>query len=329
MNNFYTRHVVKRHTVIVVASLVFIIQRLIFLFGGGGELQTGGGFLWQEFSWFIPTAEISVVLSSICVILIAVYLSHINNALALIRNRSSLLIAFVLLLFSLSPRMMVMSHYYLGAIFFLLALHALLDSYQSHSSNRNAVQVGLYLAIGSLFVPDLILSLPLFLIGFSIMRSNSLRVFLGVVCSMTLVYLLLFSWFAFTNKVDSFLSIFSFELSDGFFVQSLFDMEMIILGVGGITLFTVIINYYLNDFKDKIRVRESNAIFYMFSVVFLFTFFLSPIHSISESVLYPLLITLSFIFAHFFATAESKWKAYFFYVFLAVLVTFSFILMLS
>lgn len=324
MKTFYTRNIIEGRAVAIVALLFFVISRMIVAFFGDLDYHVEGGLLWQFFNKIIVSQQVSVLLSSISVLGIAFYLSHLNTHFALIRRRSSLPLVITLLIFNISPELLVMSPHYLGLFFFLIALRYLLESYQSFSSAQYGAAVGFSLALGSLFVPELLVLWILFIIGFFLMRSSSIRTILASLLSIGMVYFSLFSYYYITDQVDSFFLLFNQEIGDSIFLATLNIKQIITLSVSFIILIVVIVNYYMNHFKDKIRIRASISSFHLIGIGSILIYLLAPIHSISQAVFYPLLAVLSFLLAHFFSVAESKWKIYFFYAFIATYAIFYF-----
>lgn len=319
MNKFYERHIHGGQSVTIVAVLLFIAVRLISIFLGETSeyVSESGGILWGMLKEFIPSSEMSILLAGIFGVVIAILLSWINNKFALIRTRTYLPIAFVLLLLSISPYLIFLSPHYIAVLFLLLAIEALFSSYQSPNAQRNGIAVGMYLAIASLFVTEYLIFLPLFLIGFSMMRCFSQKVFWATLLPFVLTYALVYSYLIFVNQTDLVQHTFNFEIQE---VIHLLSFETILPYVVAILAFIIlcilVIDNRMNSFKDKIRVRESVLFIYMLLIISFLGYYLSPILSLSEALLMPLFIEISFILARFWETSSGKWKIYSFFIFM-------------
>lgn len=328
MIKFYNRNIKGGRVLGVIALLVFFAIRLFFIFFDQNllSLDIGGGILWGQLKSLIPSVDISILLSGVCGILIALTIAWINNKYAIIRVRTLLPSAFVLLLLSIDPHFVVMSPHYIAAIFFMLSVDALFASYQDEKGQRWGIDVGIYLSLASLFVTEYLLLIPLFVIGFSMMRSLSFKMFFALLLPLILVYFLVYSICFSLGSLDLFYAQFDFELLDNIYVlSSSSSISTHLLAVFGILFLVVLaIDNRLNNYKDKTRVRDCVAFAHL-TLMFLFIVYcLSPIQAISMSVLIPLLITMAFVLARFWETATDSWKIYSFFVMLLLYIYFMF-----
>lgn len=325
MIKFYEKHIQGGQAVTTTAILIFVAIRLFFVFSDAvvEPIDINGGILWDELKQYIPSVDLSILLSGVFGVAVAMLLGLINNKYAIIRKRTSLPIAFVLLLFSINPFFFFMSAHYVAAIFLLLALDALFASYQESSSPRRGVDVGMYLAIASLFVTEYLIFLPLFIIGFAMLRSFSFKILFATLLPFILTYALVCGYFVVTSQMDKIIALFDYEILDTIYILSLDSiLSFVIATLGLVFLFVLTIDNRMHSYKDKIKVRECVAFFHLILIVSFLIYCLSPILLLSESVLMPLVITLAFILARFWESATKKWKILSFFLLFAVYIYF-------
>lgn len=325
MNKFYEKHIQGGQTLTVVALIIFVAVRLLFVFSDDVVTpeEIKGGVLWNELKHFIPSTDVSILLSGVFGAGVAMLLGWLNNKYAIIRRRTSLPIAFVLLLFSINPLFLFMSAHYVAVFFFLLAVDALFASYQDKESRRRGVDVGMYLTISTLFVTEYLMFIPLFIIGFGMLRSFSFKMFISMLLPFILTYALVVGYYAYADSMEVIVSQFNFEILDSVYILSLGSLLSSVIAVLGLVfLVTLTIDNRMNSYKDKIRVRECVAFFHLILIFSFLVYCLSPIASLSQAVLTPLCITLAFVLARFWETATRKWKIYSFFLLIGVYIYF-------
>lgn len=326
MKRFYEKHIQGGQTLSIIAALIFIVVRLLFIFSDEvvEPIESQGGILWDELKHLIPSVDISILLSGVFGAGIAMFLGVLNNKYAIIRKRTSLPIAFVLLLLSINPYFIFMSAHYVAVFFLLLALDALFASYQDKSSCRRGVDVGMYLALGSLFVTEYLIFVPLFLVGLGMMRSLSFKMFLSVMLPFVFTSALAYGYYLYSNNLNAITDQFSFELLDNtVYILSLESVLSYTIAASALVfLFVLTIDNRMNSYKDKTMVRECVAFFYLILIFSFLLYCLSPIRLLSEAMLIPLMMTLAFVLARFWETATKKWKIYTFFLIFGVYLYF-------
>lgn len=201
----------------------------------------------------------------------------------------------------------------------LAAISWLFGSYSSNKKSKSALNVSFILALGSLFVPSLILYFPIFWVGLAIMRSLDFRAFLASLLSIFCIYLPIYTYFVFIDRVDLFLKPFasiSIETLSTLPIYSFDHISWSIMGLA-VFLFAIIsVQNYMTNYKDKIRVRMLIS-FLNLMMVFAFIYLLFVNIDLNND-LYILLAIGTLLLTHFFALAEERWIAYLFYLSLLV-----------
>ena len=304
----------------VIFSIIFgIIMRGVYFFSiPNPAIYTDGlpgGYLWNLVSPLFSNPIISLLGSTVCVVLIIIILAHINTKYVLIRRKTSLHIAFCILLFSCHPGMIFMNANYISAIFVLAAISRMFGSYSTNRKSKSALEVSFIIALGSMFNLGLILFFPVFWIGLALMRSFGFRAFFASLFSIFCVYLPAYTYFLFTNQVELFLSPFELVNANTLSQLPILGFEYPDWAIVGFTFFlivTILVYNYMINYKDKIRVR---ALVSSLNLIVVFSFIVLLFVNINiGNALYILLAVGTLLLTHFFALAEERWIAYLFYL---------------
>lgn len=292
----------------------FIIRVLYYLNSDISYIEPNqGSFLWNQISVFFSDPLVSLVSSSACVIIISLLLSLINTKNLLLRKRSLLPISLSLLLFSSHPVFLSMNQYYIGALFIVFAIITLFSSYQSTRGQIATANVSFILAIGSLFVPNLLFYVIIFWIGLRIMWCFSFKSFLASIIGLIIVYIPILS-LSLYNDGDFFSSITLAPIIDE--IRNIpiinftsFNWVLSILAI--LILLITSISSYLERHRDKIKIR--NFILFLSILSFFTLVFYSTVNIDTTTHYFILLISGSLILSHYFALGESKGVEILFY----------------
>ena len=313
----YKKYVAEGRNVVTVSILLAIALRVIYFYCADPSTlhsDISGGYLWEPIAHLFVNPFVSLLASTLCVVFIAFLLAHINTKYVLIRRKTLLHLAFAALLFSCHPSFILMNPGYVSAIFILLAISALFDSYATNKRAISALKVSFVLALGSLFAPSMLLYFPVFWIGLAIMRSFSFKAFLASLFGIFTVYFPAYSYFLYSRHTDTFLSPFTSlalnKLSD--FPFAGFDYATWGVIAFAVILLGIIFTYnYMTNYKDKIRIR---ALISFLNLIVIFASVLMLFLNIDvANDLYILIATVILLLSHFFALAEERWIALLFY----------------
>lgn len=312
---FYKNNIAEGRGILVFAILVSIVVRIVYFlnfdYTASSTLQ---GYLWKPLESFISLPIVSLLVSSAVVAGLAILSRHLNTTFVLIRKRTVLPPAIVLLLFSCHPALIYMSPAYVGVLAMFLIVSILFGAYGEPQGSHIAFRVSFILALGSLFTPVLLLYLPIVWIGLGIMRCISFKSLLASVFGLFVTYFPAFSFFLFTDSLDAFLEPFRYDIrmiSD----LPLFNLDLyawIAVGVWILLLILIMADNYINRHKDKIRVRAYLSLLSFITIIAFLAYLF--FHYSPEEDFYIMLGMGSILLAHFFALAESKATVILFYI---------------
>lgn len=316
---FYKNNIAEGKGILVFAICIAVILRVVyFLNFGFAPLPDSDGYLWQPLMPFFSTPIISLLAGSAMLAGLALLAMHINSAYVFIRKRTVLPAAMILLVFSCHPTFIYMSPAYVGVLTMFLLIFVFFGSYNGQNSPNVAFRASFILGMGSLFVPLLLIYLPVVWIGLVLMRNFSFRAVLTSLFGLFIIYFPAFSYFFFTDNLQTFITPFQYNINEllGFPFLGFSIAEWSILGVWVLLFIVIVGDNYLNRHKDKIRVRAYLSLLgFIATIAFLFYifFFVNP-----EVDLYIMSGIGCLLLAHFFALAEQKAKVVVFYIYLAL-----------
>ncbi|NDW19666.1 hypothetical protein D0T53_12205 [Dysgonomonas sp. 216] len=310
----YTKHIAENRNIIYPATFIALVLRGISFAATDNLHVSDGGLLWQFIDQIFTNEYISFVFGLLFTFGIALYVMFLSNKYSLIRVRSNFPYVLVLLLFSFSRDMAFMSPAYISVIILLRCLDILFDSYQVKLASWASFRIAFLLSIGSLFTPSLFLYVFIFWLGFLFMRSFNIKALLASLLGIFLVYWLAAMYSLTFNDINIIYSelLYTWNGMREVSIMQMYIDDVILLGLGMITILIILIDYLGNSYKDKIRVRAN--IMYLNLMGFLSITGYLFLNEHFQIWLMVTLVACSLSFAHFFALADKKWKMYFFIV---------------
>jgi hypothetical protein len=313
---FYKNNIAEGKAILIFSIVLAVAARLVFyLSAGASSVPVSDGYLWAPLTLLLQNPMLSLIGSSAAVAGLAILASHINTAHVLIRRRSVLPPAFILLFFSCHPAFMQLSPALLAALLVLYVISTLFATYNTNEKPVTACRVSFMLSLGSLFAPVLLVYIPFAWIMLAIMRSFNFKSLFASVFGFFIIYFPAFSFYLFTDDLSAFykpfLSVYTLD-SFPFFRFDTISWGMLIFFV--IFLGIIIGNNYIDRHKDKIRVR---AFLFLLSFITILAILFFLFLNISPDVnLYVAIGTGTLLLAHFFALIERRSGVILFYIFM-------------
>ena len=129
------------------------------------ETQQSGYSLWETFCDFCIPTWANRLFSFILYAVIGYFLIQLNNTFAIIRMRASVQTSVYFLLISVCPSLHMLYAGDLASASFLVALFFLFRSYQQARPTGSLFHAFVFIGLGSLLFPQLMLFAPIFWIG--------------------------------------------------------------------------------------------------------------------------------------------------------------------
>lgn len=318
----YKRNIVENKNLVLVSVVLTILIRILIFYFTDATLQNehiGSGYLWQgTLTKILSRGTISFTISTLFVFAISFYASQLNAKHGLIRSRTYLIYIFGSLILSSHPVFIYMTPYYISALAFLICTDLLYSSYQDKTGVRNAYAIGFVIGISSLFSFHTLMYLPLFWIGFSLMRILNFKSIIISILGIATIYWLAFVFFLWQNNIHEFLSPFKhlYPILNSSIENTPLIGEGLLVIIAFVLLITISLDYQTNSFRDKIRIRANIQFLHITSLFSIITFFFVIFDPTLN--LYILSCSITILLAHFFTLAEQKWKIIIFYILIII-----------
>lgn len=241
-----------------------------------------------------------------------------NNQNALLRVRSRLMSATYLVLmaaFSFLHQWIVET---LSTVCLLLSYVTLFMAYQKPTAQGDVFHAFLFLGLGSIFFPPLLLLTPFFYTAMFIqLRVLSWRTFMAGVFGLLLPYWFYVAWVLWQDSWQQ-----EAERWVGFFHSPLLDYsrlgweELASFALLAVLTLISVSHFVRTSFNDKIRTRMLLYIIMVQEVVLLLIMVAWPAHF--EVLMYLLVANSSPFIAHYYALARGRWMNAFFIATLVV-----------
>jgi len=254
---------------------------------------------------------VSEILALVMVLLQAFYLNHLLNKhdLRESRERNNFLTAlFCILFLSFFPSFRTLLPQHLSALFLLLMVDRLFDSYRKEKAFSNCFDAGLFAAIASLFYFPAVIFLLLVYAGLIILRPFIWREWVIAFSGFVIPWLMVFTYFFWFNRLGIF---FSDELGS-FFSSPYFEYgkpEHAILILAFIGMFSIPagLNFLKMLTGGKVKTNKFFLLFTWFLFLAILSGFVFPVASYSHFSLAAL--PLSVIFSMWFFSLKKSWIA--------------------
>jgi hypothetical protein len=260
-----------------------------------------------------------VLFAFIFVIFTGFLLVRLNTRYIIITERTNLPALFFILLSSSIVGLNRLNPVIFGALFLLLAIDRILESYKQEGLSYRYFEAALLLAIGSLFYANLIFFVIILWVALALFRPFHWREWVFTILGIAIPYLFLFSYYYLNNisfsesvtRVTTHImpdhTALSFKRPYTIFITYLFF------------LIIVASEFMIRHFPTKkIQARKTFMLFFWLFLSSLAVYLLVPSSSIE--LIYILAIPVSFVLSHYFAFAKSKWLPEALFIILLILI---------
>lgn len=313
---YYKRYIVENKNLVFISIFISLLFRgfMYLAYTDPGVYSYSSGYLWTDTinSFLADNRDISALISVLFTAVIIFYAGYLNTRHKLIRSRTYLVYFFGALFFSSHPAYVYMGPHYIVLLLFVMCTDILLSSFQQPEIAGKAYSIGFFLALASFFIPAALFYMPLFWVGFRIMRSFNAKAILTSILGVVSVYWIAFFYYLWQKDLDSFLRP-VYELYPFFsdYLQNISISAVLIIVFCTAMIIIAMISYFNNSYKDKIQTR-ANLYFLFMTAGFSLLFFLviNNSHTIN---LYIWAFASCLLLSHFFSLILEKWKVSLFY----------------
>lgn len=252
-----------------------------------------------------PTSFAGYFFGWASVLIVAVMLFVLNERDNMISQRTILPIFFYVVLVgtNVNAQSFVMSS--VSNVFVILAMHSVFSGYRQRFPVRSSFNIGIYIALASVFCEEYLLLLPFFLLGMLLLNTFSLRTFFASLVGLIASYFLIFGVMFI---VDDSMAISLYEEYVSYFhlPSPEYEISVVILLFSGsqfLCLLCAASSVFSRNYVDNMKGSKllGVTIMLMLGGVFMFLLFSNKMPSF-----YPLMAMLeSILFAHYFTLHKS------------------------
>lgn len=271
--------------------------------------------------WIIPESwkdalQRGVILNYLITLIAGWGVFKMNESFSLSYSRNYLPFIFYLLFQTTNPALQFLSEGSFAVVFGLSAIAILFGSYQREQASEFGFWVGLCWGILSIFWTKALLYLPLFFLGFWLMRSWRFKVLPAILSGLLTPFWLQFSWMFFKDELPAFTHQFK-ELS--IYVPKAittipFELKVnlgVTLGVG------IVAGFYLlvTNFREKVRTQACFNFLILLSMVSAALCIVDSTNITGHLSLFY--ITVTFLASNIFLKAQTKAAGFLFLIIIA------------
>jgi hypothetical protein len=250
-----------------------------------------------------PLPGILFALSSVS--LMAFLLVNLNTYLFFINERTFLPALIYILLSGLFPQYQLLNPAIFAAMFLMLAIRRILESYRIPGIAYNFFDAGILIGIGSLFYANLIWFGLLVIIGIALLRTGSITEIAISVIGLLTPYILTFGiYYVLGKDLKNLLSLLDYNLfgKQGDYVFSRLTVVAVIFT--GVSILVSIV--YLQMLINAKKVQSRKTFFLLLWVFFIAVGVYFMVPSVSVEIIWLTGIPVSYFLAHYFVFAKKK-----------------------
>lgn len=295
--------------VLFFAIITAIVIRVLFFTHGNYYKYdfSAAGHLWRTIDPLLNNQLTSMSVNAILVVFITVLISFMNARFMLIREKTTLPAAFLILLLSSHPFFLITSPHLIASIFLIGATFHLFSSYNSANKPIICSNIIIEVILGSLFVTEAIFYCIVFIIGFFLMRNLNFKVILASFTTIILIYIPVATYYFITEDTDAFYKPFMPFSLDNLAKLPLLEFQArnwIVLGVVAFILILFYIHNYINSYKDKIQIRS--YINFLKTLIGFALIFYITLNVEAWMNIYVTIIAGSILLAHYYTLTKGK-----------------------
>lgn len=258
-------------------------------------------------------------------ILLAFLILKLNVQYAFIKLRSFLPPSLFILITSGMPDLHTMHPVYPAALFLVLAIDRIFNSFDKETIHSNAFDAGIFLAIGSLFYLNLVFFFPLLWFGFIIVKPKvNWREYILTTIGFVLPWLAALTYYLAAGKQDELIATLQMNFTSH---QTFLKANLPVQVFGGyLVLLTLLGSFFLLSQYDDKRI-SSRKFFKVFFWIFLISVVLVAANpAVSQEIIVILAIPLTYLISNFFIFMKRKvWGEVFMYLLMAGVIYMQFV----
>jgi hypothetical protein len=306
-------------------AILFWLKDLIYPFSYQFYPGENSNVLFTPINFFTTNSDFACVLISLLlVVILAALVQVLNDRYMFIRVRTKLPSVLFVIIVSGFTDLHTLHPVFPASIFLLLAIYSLFDTFEKTKPYSNVFNAGFFIGVGTLFYLNLIVILPAFFIGISILtRESSWRKYIILLIGIFVPVFFAFSYAVITKQIPELLETITQNIVTpvNHFRSNIplhvFLSILILLTITG----TI---YILRQYDSKkVSTRKYFTIFFIIFMLSLLSFTFIPVTS--QEMLVVITIPITYLISNLFVFARSRfWSELLFLLLLGIVIFIQF-----
>lgn len=262
--------------------------------------------LYSLLSSFIGTNPLpGIILSLLLVSLMAFLVVNLNTTLFFMNERTFLPALFYVLLGALFPQYQILNPAIFGAVFLMLAIKRVMESYRVKGTASNFFDAGMLISTGSLFYANLVWFGLILFVGIALLRPGNLKEIVLALLGLITPFILTVAFYYVSGmNVAEFFSVLTYNL---FSKESQFvfnPLTIVAVIFSGVMTFLGISHVFMLFNSKKIQSRKTFSLFlWVFIISVAIYLFIS---AVSVEMIWITAIPASYYLSHYFVFNKRK-----------------------
>jgi hypothetical protein len=286
----------------------------LFPFYSGEDMMV----LYQPINALIGKSTVaSNIAALLFVILLAFLILKLNVQYTFIRARTVLPSILFILITSGLHELHAMHPVYPAALFFILSVDRIFNSYDKEKIHSNAFEAGIFLAIGSLFYLNLVFFFPFLWIGFVVLKPNvNWREYILSTLGFIFPWVVALAYYAVSGQTDEMISTLKANISlHPSFLRSNLPVQIY---MGFLILLTLLASFFILSQYDGKKISSRKYFKAFFWIFFISCILTAANPSVSRDIIIPMAIPLTYLISNYLIYMKRQiWGEIFLYVLFA------------
>ena len=272
---------------------------------------------WGDLHLWLTNKTVVYALGLMLMVLTAFIIQRINDIEMLISERTRVVFMFYILLTSTNPGIIPFNNGTIVLLCLVCMIYELFKTFQSPEAKGKLFNVGAYIGIAGLFMPQILWFVPLLWLGMYQLYSLNYRSFMASLTGLLTIYWFVLAWCIWKHDFTMFqhvyisltdVSLFSIFLSSRYHYIGFIFIALLMIPV----LFSI----KMDAVSNRVRVRQMLSFLSNMSI---WTGILLCLYGRNASVLLSVLyLTLSVLLAYFFENMRKRFYFLLYYILLAI-----------
>ena len=306
-------------------AILFWLKDLISPFSYQFYPGENSNILFTSINSFTENLDfVQVAISIVLVIIIAVLVQVINDRYMFIRVRTKLPSILFTIIVSGFTNLHTLHPVFPATIFLLLAIYSLFDTFEKTKPYSNVFNAGFFIGVGTLFYLNLIVILPAFFIGISILtRESNWRKYIILLIGIFVPAFSAFSYAVITEQIPEMLTTITQNIVTPVNHFRLNIPLYVLLSILVLLTLTGSIKILRQYDSKKVSTRKYFTIFFIIFILSLLSFVFIPVTS--QEILVIIAIPITYLISNLFVFMKSRfWSELLFLILFAIVIFMQF-----